>query len=124
MFIRIAIIGKDEDSHQQQGIFHAAWNLLTSGELSDAEADDLRSLLEWFNANMPAPSKSQRNALSRRAIFWFQPNAHDYIKKAWELVQLLRLHGILVEVLNTRMPGSVLYADDCQIAAVPNKNTF
>jgi hypothetical protein len=124
MFIRISVISIDEQSHQPQGAFHAGWNLLKSGELSDAEADDLRQLLEWFDAHMPVPSKSQSKALSHRAIFWFKPSAHRYIQKVWELAQLLRLHGILVEVLMTQTPGSVVYYDFCQVAAVPNKSTF
>ncbi|MBC8136223.1 MAG: hypothetical protein H8F28_10080 [Fibrella sp.] len=124
MFIRIAITGEDADSHQQQGIFHAAWNVLDSGDLSEMESQDLRSLLEWFNQHMPYPSETQRRGLSRRAIFWFKPGAQDYIQRAWELMQLLRLHGLLVCVLKTRTPGSVVYADDCQIAAIPTRGTF
>ncbi len=102
----------------------AAHGLLNSGELSDAEAADLRNLLDWFNANMPCPSHAQRRVLSHRAIFWFRPSAQTYIRKVWEMVQMLRLHGLLVEVLKTRNPGSVVYADPCQIAAISRKGTF
>ena len=124
MYLRIAIASVDAGSHQPQGIFYAAWHLLNSGELTNDEAADLRSLLEWFNENMPSPGPAIRRNLSERAIFWFHPTAHDLIARAWELVQLLRLHGLLVEVLKTRDPGSIVYSDRCQIAAVPNKNTF
>lgn len=124
MFLRIATGALDPDSHQPQGVFMAAHGLLTGGELSNAEADDLRNLLDWFNANMPCPGHAQRRVLSHRAIFWFRPCARAYVKKAWELVQLLRLHGLMVEVLKTRNPGSVVYADHCQVAAIPLKGKF
>jgi hypothetical protein len=124
MFIRMAIVGEDSVSHQQQGVFQAAWDLLASGDLTNAEAEDLRSLLEWFNANMPFPSEAERRVLSHRAIFWFRPSARGYIKKAWELLQLLRMAGYLAEVLKTQNPGSIVYEDRCQIAAIPFKDTF
>ncbi len=102
----------------------AAHGLLTSGDLSNAEADDLQNLLDWFNAHMPCPDEARRRVLSRRAVFWFRPSAHAYIKKSWELVHLLRLHGLLVEVQKTRSPGSIVYADHYQIAAIPRKGRF
>lgn len=122
MFLRIAITNTDEDSHQRQGIFVASHGLLDSGDLTNAEAGDLRSLLEWFNRNLPRPSKSQRQTLSRRAIFWFRPGAHAFLPKAWELTQLLRSHGFLVDVLKTRTPGYIVFSDEWQVAAVPFKN--
>ncbi|MBC8102991.1 MAG: hypothetical protein H7Z41_10435 [Cytophagales bacterium] len=124
MYLRIAVTGEDMESHQQQGIFHAAWDLLDSGTLSDAEAQDLRSLLDWFDQKMPCPSASECKALSRRAVFWFRSGGGDYLKKAWELVQLMRLHGLLVDVFRTRNPGIILFLDHCQIAAIPIKGTF
>lgn len=124
MFLRIATCALDPDSHQPQGVFMAAHGLLTSGDLSNAEADDLQNLLDWFNAHMPCPDEARRRVLSRRAVFWFRPSAHAYIKKSWELVHLLRLHGLLVEVQKTRSPGSIVYADHYQIAAIPRKGRF
>jgi hypothetical protein len=118
MFLRMTITGRDADSHQPQGIFHAAWNLLDSGDLTDAEAEDLRSLLKWFDTYMPCPTESQCRALSHRAVFWFRPTAQEFIGRAWEIVQLLRLHGYLVEVHKTRDPGRVLYHDPYQVAAI------
>ncbi len=120
----MAITSIDENSHQPKGIFHAGWSLLDSGELSDTEAEDLRSLLQWFNKHMPYPTEFELRTLSRRAIFWFRPDAQEYIKQSWDLVQLLRAHGLLVEVLKTDNPGSVAFADFCQVAAIPTKGTF
>lgn len=124
MYLRFAITGKDADSHQRQGVFQTAWTLLDTGELCDAEAEDLRSLLLWFNANLPFPSREHRAVLSHRAIFWFKPDARRYFTPAWELAQLLRLHGFFVDMLKTQNPGSIVYADLFQIAAIPFKNTF
>ena len=122
MYLRFVILNKDRNSHQAQGIFQAGWRLLESGELTDAEAADLQDLLEWFNQHMPAPEGSARRALSDRAVFWFRPTAPEFLKQARQLSQLLRLHGLFVDVLKTHNPGTVVYADECQIAAVRKKH--
>jgi hypothetical protein len=39
----------------------------------------------------------------------------------WELVHVLRAHGLLVELLKTDDPGIVIYRDEWQVVAKPRR---
>jgi hypothetical protein len=114
-YIRLVTPDRDEDSRQPRGLFSAAYELLHSGEL---EADDWRRLrddVDWFVANLPAPKKAPH----KRAIFWFRSSADECVRRAWEMVQLLRLHGHQIEMVKCSDPGRIVFHDDFQVAALP-----
>jgi len=49
-------------------------------------------------------------------VSWFKDDAKKLpIRKMWEIVTLLKEHGIAVRVLRSRKPGKILYEDDYQI---------
>ena len=122
MFLRLASCITDDDSRQPQGIFMAAHDLLNSGDLSNAEWADLRSLMDWFNDYLPAPEDNARYTMSHRAIFWYRGgSASKFVRKSWEMAQLLRWHGHPVTLLKTDDPGSIVYCDDYQVAAIALK---
>jgi len=116
MFLRFVITEIDSDSKQPQGLFVAAYTLLESGELSPDEYEQLHEILTWFSKNLRAP-----DVKSAKAIFWFKPDANDCVNKMWDLVQLLRFHGYLVEMQKYRMLRKIIYEDSLQVAAVPSR---
>jgi hypothetical protein len=118
MFLRFVTTRIDEDSRKPQGVFIAAHLLLNSGNLTSDEWQQLRGILDWFNENLPAPPK---NFTASRAIFWFWSNAEESIRRIWELVYLLSLHGHHVEVHKCRRLGNICYRDRFQVAAYPSE---
>lgn len=113
MFMRFAVTQLDEDSRRPQGVFAAAYALLDSGRLDAEEERRLRELLNWFEEHLAAPEWFA----ACRAVFWFKAAAREKIVRAWELVCLLRLHGLHVEVYKCRRLANVLYEDGEQVAA-------
>jgi hypothetical protein len=118
MFLRFVTTRIDEDSRKPQGVFAAAYLLLDSGDLNPNEWQQVRQILDWFEKYLPHPSK---NFSANRAIFWFWSNADESIKRIWELVHLLRLHGYYVEVYKCRRLANICYRDQFQVAAYPSE---
>jgi hypothetical protein len=117
MYLRFAILKIDEDSKRPQGVFSAAYLLLQSGDLSQAEWKHLREILDWYKANLPVPPKKFE---ASRAIFWFKSSAVENIKRMWELVAVLRTHGYSVNVYKCRHLANISYQDELQVAAYPS----
>jgi len=117
MYLRFVVTSIDEDSHKQQGVFIAAYELLDSGSLSKEEWAELREVLDWFRKHLPTPPES---FVAGRAIFWFRSEAKDGIQRIWELVEILRRHGQQVEILKCRRLGNIFYYDAYQVAAYPS----
>jgi len=107
------------ESHKAEGVFAAAYVLLGSDALNPDEWKQLREILIWFNKNLPTPSK---NFSASRAIFWFKSGAKESIKRVWDLVHFLRLHGHNVEVHKCRRLANICYEDEYQIAAYPSEH--
>ena len=118
MYLRFVTTRVHKDSHKPEGVFAAAYALLESGDLTRDEWKVLREMLNWVNANLKSPPKS---FAARRAIFWFKSSAEDNIRRIWDLVHLLRQHGIYLEVHKCRTLGNVLWEDESQVAAFPSK---
>jgi hypothetical protein len=117
MFMRFVTTRIDENSRNPQGVFQAAYDLLESGDLSSDEWKHLREILIWFNQNLPTPPDKFPGG---RAIFWFKSGATENIKRIWELVHFLRLHGYHVEVHKCRRLANICHRDRFQVAAYPS----
>ena len=74
-----------------------------------------------FKSTCPAPN----NVRGGRALCWFRPEAREAISRAWQMAKLGRGRaGIPVRVYRKARPGTVVYEDDFQVAAVPWRMTF
>jgi hypothetical protein len=117
MFMRFVTTRIDENSRKPQGVFQAAYDLLESGDLSSDEWKQLREIQIWFNQNLPTPPD---NFPGGRAIFWFKSSAKENIKRIWELVHFLRLHGYHVEVHKCKRLANICHQDRFQVAGYPS----
>jgi hypothetical protein len=118
MFIRFTILKADADTKKKTGVLVAAHTLRDEGDLSVEEHRRLRVCLAWFNKNLHIPS-TYKDLQNKRALSWFKPAATECIDRMWELKQILDDHGLHVEVLKTRMPGTIVYEDGWQVIAIP-----
>jgi hypothetical protein len=103
------------DSYQSAGIFTALYALRGSRELNDSERTNVRRLLEWFRANLPAP-----RSVPPMAVFWFRSDARTSMSRIWKMVRLLRAHGRAVRQIKSATVGKVVFRDSQQIAAIPH----
>jgi hypothetical protein len=117
-YVRFVIGRKDEDSHVEQGIFHAAGQALEWRTITGSDADELNELRAWFNENLEKPTSFGRNRL-RLGICWFKTGSAEHISRIWEMVQILERNGIYVKKIRTDRPGYVIYEDQWQLVAEP-----
>jgi hypothetical protein len=114
MFIRF-VVGSDGEHHQElTGIITEARLLRDAGELSADESARLEALYDWFDAHLAVPPFST-SRWPRDAVAWLRDDAHESVRRMWDLVALLDDHGVHVRLLRSSNPGRVLYEDEDQV---------
>lgn len=114
MFIRFVVGADDEDHRQLTGVITEARLLRDRNALEEHQVVWLQDMYGWLNDHLPCPPFST-SGWSRDAVTWFKDNAGDPIKIMWQIVTLLREHGVPVRMLRSKNPGKVLYEDDYQV---------
>jgi hypothetical protein len=115
-YLRFAVGHIHEDSHQQLGVFQAAYQLRNGGGCGSDAGAMLNPLLRWFGENLHAPE------VTCRAIFWFKSDAAPCIGRIWEMIHVLTSHDHGVWMMRSDAPGRIVYEDDFQVAAVPYRD--
>jgi hypothetical protein len=118
MLVRFCLLRRDEASQSPQGVFQAAIELRDTGELEPYEEEWLERDLGWLRMHLPVPA-CLRDPGNHRAICWFKPGARDAIDKVRGMVALLDARGIVVQMITTADPGTVLHEDKWQVVAKP-----
>ena len=114
-FFRFTTAAIHPDSHEPRGIFRSAGLVLdTRVDIAVADRERFEDVLAWFNRHLPFPRR-----VTPEMIFWFRPEARECASRIWELVHLLREHGVLVQTMRTARPGRIVYSDGMQVGAVP-----
>jgi hypothetical protein len=117
-YIRFIVGNEDEDSHVEQGIFHAAGQALERLHVSGSDADELNNLRAWFSENLKVPTSFGRGKL-HLGICWFKTEASEHISRIREMAEILERNGIYVKKIRTDRPGYVIYEDESQLVAEP-----
>jgi hypothetical protein len=120
MYLRFTVLQIEPGSSRKTGMLVAAHELRDSGELSQEDESNLRTMLTWFNEHLKIP-KLLSEAEHFRGLSWFKPEAKRPLQKAWALKDFLELHGIAIEVHKTADPGNIIYSDGWQVVAKPRK---
>lgn len=121
-YIRYVVAEIHKDSGERLGIFQAAARLRDNGELDEAEQVWLAEVWSYFTRQLDAPTRFRRGggvAAQRSGISWMKDSAHEHVRRLHELANLLRRHGVAVEMLITARPGYVVWEDQNQVLAVP-----
>ena len=114
VFVRF-VVGSDGQHHKElTGVFAEARLLREQSVLSAEEDARLEEVYEWFNAHVPVPPWSE-GRFPKDAVAWFRHDAAEPIAKMWDIVALLRDHGVQVRLLRSANPGSVVYEDAAQV---------
>ncbi|HEV7758163.1 MAG TPA: hypothetical protein VGO78_04215 [Acidimicrobiales bacterium] len=107
MFIRFVVGGDGDDHRALTGIVAEARLLADDDELSDPELVRLKASYTWLNEHLPVPP-FESSDWGRDAVSWFKDDAGEPVRRMWDLMSLLRDHGVPVRLLRSPNPGRVL----------------
>jgi hypothetical protein len=116
MYVRFVVRSDKDRPCSLTGVITEARILRDRGVLEPHEQEWLEQIFEWYNDHLPCPPFSQKR-WSKNAISWFKDGAGDLIKRIWDVVALLKEHGVPVRILRTDKPGMILYEDEFQVVA-------
>ena len=120
MFVRFVVGSDAENAAWLTGVITEARLLRDAGELYDYESERLEAIYDWFKEHLPCPpfqSKLRAGEWTREAVAWFRAEAGEPIRQIWDLVAILREHGVPVRMITTEKPGKIVYEDDYQVVA-------
>jgi len=126
MYIRFIVKSLDPDSGRRQGLFQASGTLREAGLLSEDEEEQLTGLNKWFNKELKEPdsfSRSRKRHAKKVALSWFKDTARHHIAKMHEYANILKAHGVRIEVIRAERPGYIVYEDEFQVVAEPFSET-
>jgi hypothetical protein len=120
MYVRFVVGGDAENAAWLTGIITEAQILRESGELYSYEIEQLETIFAWFNEHLPCPPferKIYSGEWTREAVAWFRPEARGPVGRMWDVVAILREHGVPVRLVTTDKPGKIVYSDKYQVVA-------
>lgn len=102
------------------GVFMAAGRVEDRKRVPTETRERIREVLVWFNRNVTVPALEDSDW---RSLFWFRSSSQAVIGRLWELAYLLEDEGVFVTKVRTSQPGMIVYRDEHQVAAVPQRKT-
>lgn len=108
------------------GLFGPAYACARDSEVPAVLREALWAEIEWFERNLPVPSRLRVKSRGRwRAdgVCWFVDDAREMIARAFALAALVGECGVPARKVATRRPGQILYRDPWQIVAKPEAAT-
>ena len=130
MYLRFVTERVSQHDGRRQGFFQTCYSVWRAPETPDYVAEEIRCLLDWFEANLDEPaafdkSTSKKNIVNRHAVglSWFRPEASEHIAKAFEAAAIIEEFGFPVTVLKSTRPGYIVFEDTFQIVAIPFADT-
>jgi hypothetical protein len=94
MYVRFVVGGDAENTAWLTGIITEAQILRENGELYSYEIEQLETIFAWFC-----------------------PEAKGPVGRMWDVVAILREHGVPVRLVTTEKPGKIVYSDEYQVVA-------
>jgi hypothetical protein len=107
------------------GLFRPAYCLARWDETRhDPARLAIAAELDWFEKHLPIPRRfgvRAKGVYWRDGICWFRDDAREMLTHAYALAALIEECGVPIERRLTRNPGQVLYRDDWQVVAKPER---
>ena len=120
MYIRFVVGVESQHPRELHGPFTEAARLRNEGVLEDYETQQVEEIFGWFNNELPCPPWSSMN-WTQNAISWFKDSGQTFVSRMYDIVAILREHGIQTRVLKTESLFKILYEDEYQVIAVDNR---
>jgi hypothetical protein len=123
VLLRFVLSDRDERTGRQTGLMTMAYGLLRSGDLFDAEENELRRLMQWLESNLPIPDRfaRKRNVSHKQThgISWVRSDAVEAVRCLRAIADIAWRNGHSIEILQTERPGYIVYEDEWQVVAEP-----
>ncbi|QUM84627.1 hypothetical protein [Moritella sp. 28] len=120
MYIRFAVGTESEDPREMHGPFTEVEHLREEGLLAPYEEELVVAIFEKFNHELPCPPWTSRN-WPEDAISWFKVTAQIFVSQMYNLITILKEHGIQVRVLKCQRLFKVFYEDEFQVVALDKR---
>ena len=104
------------------GIFGLVNVLGRHGMLTPDEERFRQENNAWYDAAYPTPPIYDKS-IHPHAAAWFRTSASNLLAKVPGYLAILDAHNIAWEQLRSADPGQIIYADEVQAIAIPNKET-
>ena len=120
MYIRFVVAGDCDNPWRATGVITEARVLRDQGKLESYEVDVVEAAFEWFNQHLPCPPFSENResgAWTKDAVAWFIPEAKEAIARMWDLIAILKEHGVPVQIFRSQQSGEIVYRDQYQVVA-------
>jgi hypothetical protein len=120
MYLRFVEGAETQDARWLTGVITAARVLRDESRLEPYQVDIVEETYAWLNEHIPCPPFQNNLATGKwsdDAVAWFLPAATEAIRRMWDLVTVLKDHGISVRVLRSASPGLIVYRDEFQVVA-------
>ncbi|WP_243869608.1 hypothetical protein [Streptomyces liangshanensis] len=105
------------------GVFALANGLARDGKLSEDEYRFWRANNDWYDAAYPDPSTTDPRVYDHElhpgAVAWFKSTATHLIDRVSGYLEILDVHGVRCERIESPSPGRIIYEDDVQVVVVP-----
>ena len=125
-FIRFVTDRRHAPYGHRTGIFQIAYPLKRTTTLIEPERSELRTLLDWFNDNLPTPDRlapSRRPHGAETAVSWIRASANQHLAQLRRMAAIVGNAGVAIHELRTTRPGYVVYEDVHQVVALPFADT-
>ncbi len=120
MFVRFVVGADHENAAWLTGVIAEARILDDNGHLYRHDSDLLEATFAWLNEHLPCPpftAKLRSGEWTRDAVCWFRSEATEPVARVWDIVAILKEHGVPVRLVSTNKPGKIVYKDKYQVVA-------
>ncbi len=111
-------------TRQNYGIFICVWHLIRDQKVTAEEERADWDARQWFEENLPIPP-CYREGNPDKAITWFKAQAMEgsIVHELGFYRDLAKKYGVAIDLVISEFPGDIIYEDEHQIAAIPNKTS-
>lgn len=124
MYLRFTAPGVVTRARVAPGLFRPAGRLQWSLPADSPVKIAIDREIHWFNNRLPIPKRFGVKACGlwwSDGVCWFRDGAREVVAHAFTLAALIEEAGVPIDHIWTRDPGQILYRDDWQVVAKPER---
>ena len=120
MYIRFVSPWRCVRARAETGLFGPAYSAARAASVEPWMRAEIRRSLDWFSLHLAVPWDLSR--CGRNGVCWFRDQAGRHVSEARYLAWLIGEAGLPIAELRMDRPGTVIWQDDHQVVALPERN--